>query len=146
MTLSVGDQAPDFKLLDEQGNVFELNKQLEQRLLLVFYPGDNTPVCTAQLCDYRDGIEQFADLDVRVVGISKDSAESHRAFKERLKLPFTLLTDVDLNVAEAYGCKSLLGMKRGVFIVDQDGSIAYEHVERVAVFRRQRKDILAALA
>ncbi len=86
--LQVGDKAPDFTLADEQDVAFKLSSQHGQKLLLVFYPGDNTPVCTRQLCDYRDGIEAFAGLGVRVVGISGDGAESHRKFKAKHDLPF----------------------------------------------------------
>lgn len=145
MGLKVGDTAPDFTLPDEHGNHFRLQEALKERLLLVFYPGDNTPVCTAQLCDYRDGIEQFTDLGIRVIGISKDDAVSHQAFKKKHKLPFTLLSDTEFEVAEHYECKSLLGMKRGVYVIDTNGSILYRHVETVAVFRRQRNEIIKAL-
>lgn len=108
----------------------------------MFYPGDETPVCTRQLCDYRDGIEQFADLGVTVVGISADDVESHRRFRDKHDLPFTLLSDPQLEVAERYGCRGMLGMKRGVFLVDPHGVIQYAHVETVAVFRRSRQELL----
>jgi peroxiredoxin Q/BCP len=112
---------------------------------LVFYPGDNTPVCTAQLCDYRDGIEAFEGLGVDVVGISTDSIESHRKFKEKHGLPFTLLTDKGGQVARAYGAWGLLGMKRAVFLVERDGLIAYAKVESVALFRRTREELIEAI-
>ena len=141
-----GDRAPDFSLIDDQGNTFHLQDELGQRLLLVFYPGDNTPVCTAQLCDYRDGIEAFADLGVRVVGISGDDQASHQRFKEKHQLPFTLLSDPGLKVAAAYDCKGMLGMKRGVFLLDELGLIRYRHIESVALFRRQRDELLDVIA
>ena len=144
--LKVGDRAPDFSLVDDQGAEFELSGQRGQKLLLVFYPGDNTPVCTKQLCDYRDGVEAFADLGVRVVGISNDSGESHRRFKAKHKLPFTLLSDSDLNVAAQYDCKGLLGMKRAVFLLDEAGVIRYMHIETVALFRRSREELLQVIA
>lgn len=143
--LDVNDQAPDFELKDETGQPFSLRANRGQSLLLVFYPGDDTPVCTRQLCDYRDGIEAFEGLGVRVVGISKDDAASHRAFREKHGLPFTLLSDPDLEVAEAYDSKGMLGMKRSVFLVDEEGVIRYRHVESLSVFRRARGEILDAI-
>lgn len=143
--LQVNDEAPDFVLNDEEGRPFSLRDHRGEMLLLVFYPGDDTPVCTRQLCDYRDGIEAFEGLGVRVVGISKDGAESHRAFKEKHKLPFTLLSDPDLGVAAAYDSKGLLGMKRSVFLIDESGLIRYRHVEALSVFRRAREEIIAAI-
>lgn len=143
--LGLHDQAPDFELNDENGEPFSLRNHRGEMLLLVFYPGDDTPVCTRQLCDYRDGIEAFDGLEVRVVGISRDGAESHRAFKEKYELPFTLLCDPDLRVAQAYDSKGMLGMKRSVFLVDEQGAIAYRHIETLPVFRRAREEIIAAI-
>ncbi len=137
--------APDFTLTDADGQAFSLSDQRGQRLLLVFYPGDDTPVCTRQLCDYRDGVEQFADLGVQVVGISADDEASHRAFRDKHQLPFVLLSDPDLAVAEQYGCKGLIGMKRGVFLLDESHTVRYRHVEAVAVFRRKRDELLQAI-
>lgn len=143
--LKVNDKAPQFVLEDEQGRPFNLSEQAGHKVLLVFYPGDNTPVCTRQLCDYRDGIESFAGLGVEVVGISNDSAESHRKFRAKHNLPFTLLTDADLKVAALYDSKGVLGMKRSVFLVDEQGVIRYLHVESVALFRRKREELLEAI-
>jgi len=140
--LKVNDKAPEFVLEDDQGRKFSLADQAGHKVLLVFYPGDNTPVCTKQLCDYRDGVEAFAGLGVEVVGISNDSADSHRRFREKYDLPFTLLTDPDLSVAEQYDSKGILGMKRSVFLVDEAGVIRYLHVESVALFRRKREELL----
>jgi peroxiredoxin Q/BCP len=144
--LHVNDEAPDFVLNDEDGRPFSLREHRSEMLLLVFYPGDDTPVCTKQLCDYRDGIEAFEGLGVGVIGISKDGAESHRAFKEKHKLPFTLLSDPDLGVAAAYDSRGMLGMKRSVFLVDENGLIRYRHIEALPVFRRAREEIIAAIA
>jgi peroxiredoxin len=143
--LQVNDKAPDFTLEDEQGGKFALSAGQGEKILLVFYPGDNTPVCTKQLCDYRDGVEAFADLGVRVVGISNDNAESHRKFKQKHQLPFTLLTDPELKVAALYDSKGLLGMKRSVYLLDENGVIRYRHVESLALFRRTREEILQAV-
>ncbi|RPH99867.1 MAG: peroxiredoxin [Lysobacterales bacterium] len=143
--LKVNDKAPLFVLQDDQGGQFSLAEQAGQRLLLVFYPGDNTPVCTKQLCDYRDGVEAFAGLGVKVVGISNDSAESHRKFRQKYDLPFTLLSDPDLEVAALYDSKGMLGMKRSVFLLDEAGVIRYLHIESVALFRRKREELLEAI-
>ena len=145
MSIQVNEKAEDFSLVDDSGQTFRLSDYAGQRLLLVFYPGDNTPVCTAQLCDYRDGIEVFADLGVKVVGISADDIESHRAFREKHDLPFVLLSDPDLEVAATYGCKGLMGMKRGVFFLDEEQICRYAHVETVAVFRRKRDELIKVI-
>ncbi|MGY6553265.1 MAG: peroxiredoxin [Wenzhouxiangella sp.] len=145
MTLPLGAAAPDFSLPDQDGEIFSLSAQHGQRLLLVFYPGDDTPVCTRQLCDYRDGLESFADLGVRVIGVSPDGAASHRRFREKHGLPFTLLSDPDLAVASLFGCKGLLGMKRGVYLLDEQQQVRYRHIEAVAVFRRKREELIEAI-
>jgi peroxiredoxin Q/BCP len=144
--LNLDDPAPDFVLNDEMEQPFALRDHRGEMLLLVFYPGDNTPVCTRQLCDYRDGIEAFDGLGVRVIGISRDDAQSHLAFKEKHRLPFTLLSDPNLEVAETYDSKGMLGMKRSLFLVDAEGRIRYRHVEALPVFRRAREELLAAIA
>ena len=144
--LKVNDKAPQFTLKDDAGNDFKLAEMSGRKVLLVFYPGDNTPVCTKQLCDYRDGVEAFEGLGVEVVGISNDSAESHRKFREKHKLPFTLLTDPDLAVATQYDSKGVLGMKRSVFLVDEKGVIRYLHVESVSLFRRKRSELLDVIS
>ena len=144
--LQVTDNAPDFTLADENGKPFTLSAQRGQSILLVFYPGDNTPVCTRQLCEYRDGAEAFTGLGVRVVGISNDSADSHQKFKAKHHLPFTLLTDPDLLVAEQYDSKGMLGMKRSVFLVDTKGVIRYLHIEKLALFRRSSEELVQAIS
>jgi len=143
--IAVNDKAPEFSLEGDNGELYKLSDHLGERVLLVFYPGDNTPVCTRQLCEYRDGIEAFADLGVSVVGISSDDLESHRKFRSKHELPFVLLSDQDLDVAKLYGCKGALGMKRAVFLVDEKGIIRYAHIEALAVFRRRAAELLEAI-
>jgi len=143
--ISLHDIAPDFSLPGDDGEDFRLSEHVGERVLLVFYPGDNTPVCTRQLCEYRDGIEAFADLGVSVVGISSDDLDSHRAFRAKHDLPFVLLSDPDLKVAKLYGSKGMLGMKRSVFLVDEQGVVRYEHVEALALFRRRAEELLNAI-
>ena len=142
---TVNETAPDFCLPADQGEEFCLSKHLGERLLLVFYPGDNTPVCTRQLCEYRDGIESFSQLGVTVIGISSDGLESHRKFRAKHDLPFVLLSDESLEVARSYGCKGALGMKRAVFLVDEKGVIRYAHIEALALFRRRAEELLEVI-
>ncbi|MEM7017345.1 MAG: peroxiredoxin [Pseudomonadota bacterium] len=137
--------APDFELSAHDGSQFKLSEQRGKKLLLVFYPGDNTPVCTAQLCDYRDGFEEFQGLGVDIVGISHDGERSHQRFRDKHNLPFALLTDKDYSVAKAYDSKGLLGMKRSVFLVDEEGVIQYAHVENLALFRRTRDELIKTI-
>jgi len=145
VSMQVNDKAHDFTLVNADGQSFRLSDHTGERLLLVFYPGDDTPVCTRQLCDYRDGIEAFAELGVTVVGISPDDAASHRRFRERHDLPFELLSDPELKVAALYGCRAVIGMKRGVFLLDEEHIIRYRHVEAVALFRRRREELIEAI-
>ena len=98
------------------------------------------------MCDYRDGVEAFEGLGVKVVGISNDGAESHRKFREKHELPFTLLTDPNLEVAAKYDSKGMLGMKRSVFLVDEEGVIRYMHIESLALCRRTREELLQAIS
>ena len=144
MSLKAGDAAPDFDLPDDAGRRYALKDHRGKRQLLVFYPGDDTPVCTAQLCDYRDGVEEFEGLGIEVVGISTDDAASHKRFRAKYELPFRLLVDADAAVAKAYGAHGLMGTKRAVFLVDEQGRLAYAKVESVALFRRTREELVAA--
>ena len=143
--VKVNEKAPDFVLQGDNGEDYRLSDHAGERVLLVFYPGDNTPVCTAQLCEYRDGIEEFAGLGVSVVGISSDGLESHQKFRAKHKLPFTLLSDPDLKVAKLYGSKGALGLKRSVFLIDEEGVVRYAHIEALAIFRRKSKELLAVI-
>jgi peroxiredoxin Q/BCP len=142
---AVNDRAPDFSLQSDSGDDYRLSEHAGQRVLLVFYPGDNTPVCTRQLCEYRDGIESFAELGVSVVGVSSDDLESHRGFRSKHDLPFVLLSDPDLAVAQRYGCQGTFGMKRAVFLVDEEGIVRYAHIEALALFRRSAEELLEAI-
>jgi len=139
---ATNEKAPDFSLQSDSGEYFQLSEHAGERLLLVFYPGDNTPVCTAQLCEYRDGIESFADLGVKVIGISSDGLESHQKFRAKHDLPFVLLSDPDLEVAKLYGCKGVLGMKRAIYLIDEQGLVRYAHIEALALFRRRAEELL----
>ena len=138
----INSTAPGFSLPADDGSTYSLADHQGEKQLLVFYPADNTPVCTRQMCDYRDGIEEFSELGVNVVGISSDGQQSHIKFREKYRLPFTLLSDENLEVAEQYGCKGIMGMKRAVFLVDESGIIQYAHREALSLFRRTAEELI----
>lgn len=128
-----GDPAPDFAL-EGTGGRFELSAQRGERVVLLFYPGDNTPVCTRQFCSYRDASEDMAGLDAVVVGISAQGVESHRDFSAKHGLNVPLLADPGGAVAKAYGAhSSLTGTKRAVVIVDEDGIVRHRHDHRLGL-------------
>ncbi len=136
--LAPGSPAPDFALPDQDGETVRLRDLHGRRVVLYFYPKDDTSGCTKQACELRDRIEEFAVRDAVVLGVSPDSVASHVRFRDKYDLPFRLLADVDHAVAEAYGVwqeKKLYGRKywgivRTTFIIGADGRI--EHVlERV---------------
>ena len=142
----VGEKAPEFTLDSTTGEL-RLGALLERGpVLLVFYPGDDTPVCTKQLCDYRDNLEAFAELGIQVVAINAQSLDSHRAFAEKRGLPFPIASDPDRTVCRAYGATGLLGMtKRALFLVGSDGIIRYQHTD-LPVFRRTAQELRARFA
>ncbi len=124
----VGDPAPDFELEGTSGP-FHLADQKGKRVILLFYPGDETPVCTKQFCSYRDNDADMSSLNAKVVGISTGTVASKEAFVAKHGLKTELLADVDGQVAERYGifAKRLKMAKRTVFIVDEQGRIAHKH-------------------
>ena len=129
--VQVGDQAPDFTLKDENNTDVTLSHLIGQKYIVVyFYPKDNTPVCTKQACYFRDNfsaIKQMASDTVTVYGVSIDTVEDHKKFKEEYKLPFSLLSDPDQKVAKDYGVTgNLFGLMRGrkTFLIDKQGKIA----------------------
>jgi len=147
MSAAVGQLAPDFTLKDGEGSEWTLKDHRGKTVVLLFYPGDNTPVCTAQLCSVRDHWSEYQATAAEVVGISTDTVESHEAFAEKHSLPLRLLSDPDRAVSEKYGMKSWLPGRsaRGVVVVDKDGKIAYNKVQPVSLFRPKDDDVLAAI-
>jgi peroxiredoxin Q/BCP len=124
---NVGDPAPDFELDGTDGR-FKLSDHRGERVVLLFYPGDNTPVCTRQFCSYRDNAEAFGALDATVVGISSQSVDSHESFVAEHGLNVPLLADEDSEVAKAYGAHApVVGTKRAALIVDEEGIVRYRH-------------------
>jgi peroxiredoxin Q/BCP len=124
---TVGDPAPDFELHGTDGP-FRLSDHRGERVVLLFYPGDNTAVCTRQFCSYRDNSEAFGALDATVVGISSQSVGSHSEFSAKHDLNVPLLADEDSAVAKLYGAHApVVGTKRAVVVIDEDGVVQHRH-------------------
>lgn len=129
--LEIGMKAPDFKLPDKDGNIVSLSDLLGKKVVIYFYPKDNTPGCTRQACAFAGAYQEFKKRDIEVVGISKDSMASHSKFAEKHGLPFILLADTELEAIKAYGVwqekklygKVSMGVVRTTFIVDENGFI-----------------------
>lgn len=145
--MKIGDTAPDFTLKDGDGNDWTLSDHRGQVVVLLFYPGDNTPVCTRQLCSVRDHWGEYQLTGAEVVGISTDSVASHKSFAEEHDLPLRLLADTDRKVSEAYGMKSWLPGRsaRGVIVINRDGKVAYQKVQVLSIFRPADEDVLEAI-
>jgi peroxiredoxin Q/BCP len=127
-----GDVAPDVALPDENGTIHRLADQRGRWTVLYFYPEDDTPGCTTEACQFRDMNEDYADTGADVWGVSPDGASSHRRFREKFDLPFTLLSDVDHEVATRYGAwqekknygRTYMGIVRSTYLIDPAGRIA----------------------
>lgn len=146
MSVGVGDPAPDFSLPGTGGKRYSLADFLGKPIVLVFYPGDDSPVCTKQLNDYNDGLEQFEELDAQVVGISAQDVASKEAFSSKHGFEFPLLADTDKQTAAAYGTLGPIGFpRRSVFIVDRDGVIRYVHRAIAGLTYRPVSELLAEL-
>jgi len=145
--MNVGDTARDFVLKDGEGTDWSLSNYKGHTVVLIFYPADNSPVCTKQLCSVRDHWSEYQATGAEVVGISTDSVESHKGFAEKNELPLRLLSDPDGKVSAAYGMKSWLPGRsaRGVVVIDKDGKIAYHKVQALSLFRPADEDVLEAI-
>ncbi|OUN86482.1 MULTISPECIES: thioredoxin-dependent thiol peroxidase [unclassified Flavonifractor] len=129
--LEVGTVAPDFTLPDKEGNPVTLSQFRGKRVVVYFYPRDNTPGCTRQACGYAAAYDEFQTLDTVVIGISKDSVASHQKFAQKHELPFILLSDPELTAIQAYGVwqekknygKVSMGVVRSTFVISPDGVI-----------------------
>ena len=143
----VGDRAPDFTLPGTGDRTWSLSEFTGRPVVLVFYPGDDTPVCTKQLNSYNEGLEQFEGLDAQVLGISAQDVASHQRFAGRHGLRIPLLADTDKSVAALYGTLGPLGFaRRSVVIVDRDGLIRYVHRAMAGLTYRPVDELVAALA
>ncbi len=136
-TITVGDQAPDFALPSDSGATVQLSDFRGKRVVLYFYPKDDTPGCTTQACGFRDNYVQIEEQNAVVLGISPDDVQSHQKFKTKFNLPFILLADPDHHVAEAYGVwgeksmygKTYMGVTRSHFVIDENGTIVDAQVK-----------------
>ena len=144
MDLKIGDPAPGFSLPDETGKLRQLSEFKGKKIALYFYPKDNTPGCTSQACSFRDGYQQLQDAGIVVLGVSYDSPESHRQFKEKHHLPFTLLSDQDKQVAKAYGAYGgllwFLTPRRYTYLIDEQGILVY--IFKEVDVNRQAEEVL----
>jgi peroxiredoxin len=142
----VGDPAPDFTLPSTQGEVSLAALLAKGAVLLVFYPGDDTPVCTKQLCDYRDNPGVFAELGVQVVAINPQSIDSHRGFAARHQLPFPVVSDQGGTVCRQYGALNFLGMaRRALVLIGRDGRIKWRRTD-FPIFHQTAADVRQAVA
>ena len=139
-----GSAAPDFALPDGDGVTWRLSDQRGKVVVLLFYPGDETPICTRQMCSVRDHWEDYTATGAEVVGISTNSVESHKAFAEHHELPLRLLADTDGKVADMYGAQSLIPGKvaRSVFVINAQGVITHRDVRPLGLFRPKDDKIL----
>lgn len=143
----IGERAPDFELEGTAGR-FRLSDHRGERVILLFYPGDNTPVCTRQFCSYRDNAGELASLGATVVGISSQGLDSHERFAAKHSLTVPLLADPEGTVARAYGASSRLGTRRAVVMIDEDGIVRYRHDHLLGLTYQsvdQLRDALAVL-
>lgn len=152
MAVGAGDKAPQFELDGVEGSGggvkrYALAELVGQPVVLVFYPADNSPVCTRQLNHYTTDFAQFAEVDAQVLGLSPQSADSHAAFaEEQGGFAFPLLADVDSEVAKAYGVLGPMGFyRRSVFVIDSDGVICWAHRATAGLTYRSTDEIVAAV-
>ena len=142
-----GQPAPDFVLRDGAGAQWRLSDHRGKVVVLLFYPGDETPICTRQMCSVRDRWEDYAATGAEVIGLSTNTVDSHKSFAEHHDLPLRLLADVDRQVADLYGAQSLIPGKvaRSVFVIDASGIIRHRDVRPLGLFRPKDDDIIAAI-
>ena len=146
MSVSVGDAAPDFTLPATGDRNVSLSDYAGQPVVLVFYPGDDTPVCTKQLNSYNDELEKFTQLNAQVLGISAQDVSSHTAFSGKHGFEFPLLADTDKTVAALYGTLGPIGFpRRSVFIIDRGGVVRYAHRAIAGLTYRPVKELVAEL-
>ncbi len=137
--IKVGNKAPKFSLQDQEGKTHTLSQYQGKKVLLYFYPKDDTPGCTTEACNFRDGYDMFTKMGLVILGVSKDGVESHKKFAEKFSLPFPLLADESTDVSQAYGVwkqkkfmgRKYMGINRTSFLIDEKGAISkiYEGVK-----------------
>ena len=137
--MNVGDKAPDFLGLDQEGNEVRLSNYPSKKVALYFYPKDNTSGCTAEACSLRDGYSQLLSAGYQVIGVSKDSAKSHQGFIAKHSLPFPLIADTDTQLQQQFGVwaekklygRTYMGTLRQTFIIDADTAVVERVIEKV---------------
>ena len=139
--------APDFTLKDGDGNDWRLSDHRGRVVVLLFYPGDETPICTRQLCSVRDRWDEYVATGAEVVGISSDSIESHKKFAEHHNLPLRLLSDSEGTASKLYGARSLIPGKvaRSVFVIDAAGILRHSDVRPLGLFKPRDDATIAAI-
>jgi thioredoxin-dependent peroxiredoxin len=141
-----GDQAPDFELSGTGGKIYRLSDYRGRKVVLAFYPGDFTPVCTKQFCSYRDEGDRLDAIDAVVLGVSPQSVESHERFTREKSLNVPLLADEDKRVAKAYGVVAGPMLRRATFVIDEEGVIRHRNVTMAGLSFDTVEDIEAAVA
>jgi peroxiredoxin Q/BCP len=134
---NLNSPAPDFVLQDGSGERWQLSEQRGKVVVLLFYPGDETPICTKQMCSVRDRWDDYVATGAEVVGISTDSTESHQKFATHHNLPLRLLSDAEGKVSTAYGARSIIPGKvaRSVFVIDSEGVLRYSDIRPLGLFK-----------
>lgn len=146
MSIEAGNKAPAFTLLGSGGKSYSLSDFVGKPVVLVFYPGDNTAVCTKQLCSYNNELAQFNDIGAQVIGISAQDVASHDKFSAKHGFGFPLLADTAKEVAKAYDVLGLLGLvRRSIFVIDGQGVVRYVHRSAVGLTYRPVGELIAAL-
>lgn len=145
--LKLGTPAPDISLLDSDGKPWRLSDHRGKVVVLLFYPGDETPICTKQMCSVRDRWEDYLATGAEVVGISTDSVESHKKFAAHHDLPLRLLSDADGEASSRYGARSLIPGKvaRSVFVIDAQGILRYSDIRLLGLFRPKDDSTIEAI-
>jgi thioredoxin-dependent peroxiredoxin len=145
--VEVGQEAPDFELPGTESRTYRLSELRGQWVVLAFYPGDFTPVCTRQFCSYRDGDDRLDELGVEVLGISPQSVETHERFRQEHGLTVPLLADEDREVLRRYGVLAPGGVvRRSIFIVDPEGVVRFRHMALLGLHYKNVTDLSEALA
>ena len=149
--ITLHKKAPDFSLEDQDGKIHTLSSYCGKKVLIYFYPKDDTPGCTTEACNFRDNYKALQDAGLVILGISKDTVKSHKKFAEKFDLPFPLLADIVTTVSQAYGVwgmkkfmgKEYMGISRMSFLVNEKGDIAkiYEEVKPATHIEDVKSDI-----
>ena len=144
---NIGTPVPDFTLHDSDGAEWTLSGHRGQTIVLLFYPGDDTPVCTRQMCSVRDHWSDYQATGAEVVGVSTNTIESHKKFAQKYHLPLRLLSDSDRKVSSMFGMRSWIPGRaaRGVVVIDKDAKLAYHKVQPTSLFRPADADVIQAI-